>query len=100
MEPEPGVGYFGRTIELPYAMSGGKTPAECAASVLEATTLAVATMLEHGERPPAPASDARREQQLNIRITADERLRLEEGARKAGFRSISDFVRTAALRSA
>jgi uncharacterized protein (DUF1778 family) len=35
--------------------------------------------------------------QLNIRLTTSERQCLEEAARREGFRSISDFVRTSAL---
>lgn len=50
--------------------------------------LAVVSMIEHGERPPSPASDGRREVQLNIRLSADERERIEESARRSGYRSI------------
>lgn len=100
IEPESGVGYLGRTVELPYVMGDGKTIESCVASVLEATTLAVATLLEQGERPPTPAAEAKRDRQVNIRLTADEKGRLEEAARAEGFRSISDYIRHAALRSA
>lgn len=92
------MGYLGRTIEFPYVMSDGKTISACAASVLDATQLAVATMLEAGEQPPAPACDLKRDQQLNIRLSREERMRIESVARRAGYRSVSDFVRAAALR--
>jgi len=64
---------------------------------MEATTLAVATLLESGEHPPAPARDGNREHQMNIRLTAEEKLALEAAARQRGFRSVSDYVRHAAL---
>lgn len=89
--------YFGRTVELPLVMSDGRTIEQCAKATLEATTVAIATFLERGERPPSPASGMRREVQLNIRLTADEKLKIDAAARQAGFRSIADFVRTAAL---
>jgi len=94
---EPGVGYLGRTVEMPYAMADGKTLDACAQATLEATAAAVATMLEAGDRPPSPARDGKRESQVKIRLTAAEKLALEEAARAAGFRSISDYIRTAAL---
>jgi hypothetical protein len=78
-------------------MGDGPDIASCADAVLEATTLAVASMLQHGEVPPAPAREGKRDQQVNIRLTAEERLSLEAAAAKAGFRSLSDFVRSAAL---
>jgi predicted RNase H-like HicB family nuclease len=59
IEPCDDVGYLGRTIELPLAMSDGKTIAKCARRVIAATTLAIATMLERDEQPPAAARDAR-----------------------------------------
>lgn len=95
--PEPDVGYFGRTVEMPLVMGDGPTHAECAAQVLEATTLAVASMLEAGETPPVAAREGKRNQQVNLRLTADEKLRLQEAARREGFRTISDFIRSAAL---
>lgn len=98
LQPEPGLGYVGRTLEMPLVMSDGKSVEQCARSVLDATTLAVATILEKGERPPQPAAELRRDQQLNLRISAEERLRLESLSRRDGFRNISDYVRAVALR--
>lgn len=56
--------------------------------------------LKIGERPPAPASQNKRESKVNVRLNTTEKMTIEESARRAGFRSISDFIRTAALRSA
>lgn len=97
IESDPQAGYAGCTIEMPLVMGGGKTIQECVADVLEATTLTIATMLERGERPPSPAKAHKRDQQVNIRLTAEERLSLEEAARREGFRSISDYMRAASL---
>lgn len=94
---EPSVGYLGRTIEMPLVMADGKTVEACMSQTLEATALAIASMLEHGERPPAPASEGKRDVQLNIRLTAEERLALDAAARRDGYRSISDYVRAAAI---
>ncbi|MEM9753761.1 MAG: type II toxin-antitoxin system HicB family antitoxin [Planctomycetota bacterium] len=92
--------YFGRTLELPLVMADGQSPEACLRETLEATTVAVASLLEDGERPPQAVSEQKRTAQLNVRLTADEKLRLEEAARSAGFRGVSEFVRTAALNQA
>jgi len=83
---------------MPYAMSDGPTIAACAANTLEATAASIATLLEDGRRPPAPSRDAVRTQQVNIRLSNDEKLQLEAAAKREGFRSVSDYVRSAALR--
>lgn len=95
---EPDSGFVGEAVELPFNVGVGATPEECLRETREILVSAIAVMLERGQRPPSPASEQRREVQLNIRLTADERLRLQEAARQAGFRSISDYVRSAALR--
>lgn len=97
-ESEPDLGFIGSSVEMPGVFADGKTIESCARETLEALTSAIATMLEMGDRPPAPASEGKREQQVNIRLTADERVRIEETARQSGFRSISDYIRHAALR--
>lgn len=94
---EPEVGYLGRTVEMPLVMADGESIEACANATLEATTAAIATLLEQGERPPAPARHGKRDQQVNIRLTGEERMRLEEAARRDGFRSLSDYLRASGL---
>ena len=92
--------YFGRGLELPTAMNHGKTPDECVRATREILTTAVAYMLESGQTPPSPASENKRTEQINVRLTPEEKLFLEEAARTKGFRGISDFVRSASLANA
>lgn len=94
----PKGGFVGSSVEMPLVLGHGKTEAECLRDTREALVASVAHLLETGERPPAPAHEGKREVQINIRLTSDERVRIEEQARQAGFRSISDYVRRAALR--
>jgi len=89
--------YYGRGVELPNAMSDGKTPEKCIHNTREALITAVASMLEDGETPPPPASEGLRNEQVNVRLTAEERLALETAAQRDGFRGLSDFIRNAAL---
>jgi predicted RNase H-like HicB family nuclease len=92
--------YYGRGLEYPYAMNDGKTPDECVAATRDILTTAVAAMLENGEIPPPRASERKRTEQVNVRLTAEERMLLEEAATSQGFRGISDFVRAASLEHA
>ncbi len=89
--------WYGRSLELPNTYGDGKTPATCIASVREGLVATVATMLEDGERPPAPARAGERTEQINIRLTSAEKAILENRSRAGGFRGISDYVRAAAL---
>jgi predicted RNase H-like HicB family nuclease len=97
LQPEPGLGYLGRGLEFPHAMGDGRTPDECVSNTRDAFVAAVATMLEAGEVPPGPASNQNRTEQINVRVTAEEKLLLEEAARSKGFRGIGDFVRSTSL---
>lgn len=98
LEADEDVGYIGCTVEMPSVMGGGKSIAACYKDTLEATAFSIGVMLEAGQTPPAPAREGKRDQQINIRLTADERLRLESLAARDGFRSVSDYVRSVALR--
>jgi predicted RNase H-like HicB family nuclease len=92
--------YYGRGLELPTAMNHGKTPDECVKATREILATAVAYLIESGQTPPAPASENKRTEQINVRLTPEEKLTLEEAARSKGFRGVSDFVRSASLGSA
>ena len=90
-------GWIGHGLELPNVYGDGKKVADCVASVREAMTAAVATMLEAGQVPPAPAREGRRSRQVNVRLTPEEKLVLESRARQKGFRGLSDFIRAEVL---
>src|SRR5689334_22387472 len=91
VSPEPDVGYLGRILEMPYVMADGKNRAACIEQTLEAAAAVVATMIERGEAPPSPASDEKRSEQLNIRLSVMEKLQLESAAEQKGYRSVSDY---------
>jgi len=91
------LGFIGSSVELPTVFADGQTLDKCYKATQEALVVAVATMIECGQRPPQPASSKRRTVQINIRLTAEEKLWLVEMARNLGFKGISDFVRNSAL---
>jgi predicted RNase H-like HicB family nuclease len=92
--------YYGRGLEMPTVMSHGRTPDQCVRATRDTLTTAVAYMLEEGQTPPAPAAENKRTEQVNVRLTPEEKLLLEEAARSKGYRGVSDFVRSASLASA
>jgi predicted RNase H-like HicB family nuclease len=89
--------YFGRGLEMPLVMADGKTPDACVAATREALAAVVATIMESGKTPPAPAMDQTRSVQINIRLTAAEKELLEQSAHRHGFRGLSDYARHALL---
>jgi len=91
--------YYGRAVELPSVMNDGATPDKCVQATREILTTAIAYMLETGQVPPPASSDRKRTEQINVRVTAEEKLILEEAARSRGFRGLSDFVRSLSLQS-
>lgn len=100
LEPQDDSTFVGRAIELPYCLGHGQTAPECYEStrrVLEAT---VATMLEAGHRPPSAAREKMRTEQVNIRLTQEEKLLLEQAAQVKGFQNLSSFIRSVVLAEA
>lgn len=95
LEKDAKLGYFGSAIEIPTVFADGKTPDDCVRAVREALTVAVASMLERGARPPG--GRAKRSLQINVRLSPDEKLALEEAAMRQGYKGISEYVRAAAL---
>lgn len=91
------LGFIGSSLELPTVFADARTPEQCYKATQEALMVAVATMIEHGQRPPQPASEKKRNEQVNVRLTSEEKILLSNVASSLGFKGISDFIRNAAL---
>ena len=89
--------WYGHALEYPEAMGDGKTEGACVRATRQALAVGVATMLEDGQTPPAPARDGIRSAQVNVRLTPEEKALLESKAKVRGFRGLSDFIRTTVL---
>jgi predicted RNase H-like HicB family nuclease len=89
--------WYGRGLELPGIHGDGKTVDQCVKNTREAFAGWVAYLLEEGQRPPAPAREGTRTTQVNVRLTAEEKVLLEATAKRKGFTGLSDFVRAAAI---
>lgn len=97
IEKSPQGGYVGTAIELPGVFGDGQTPGDCIESTRQCLTAAVVALLEAGRVPPLRG---RRDVQVNIRLTPEEKLAIGESARREGYRGISEFVRATALKGA
>ncbi|MFZ2148892.1 MAG: type II toxin-antitoxin system HicB family antitoxin [Sedimentisphaerales bacterium] len=99
LERNERLGFIGSSVELPTVFADAKTPENCYKAAEDALMVAVATMIECGQRPPQPASAGRRTEQVNVRLTAEEKLLFANAATNLGFKGISDFIRSTALNS-
>lgn len=99
LERNERLGFIGSSVELPTVFADAKTPDKCYKATQEALMVAVATMIQCGQRPPQPASAGRRTEQVNVRLTAEEKLLFANAAMNLGFKGISDFIRNTALNS-
>lgn len=89
-------GYCGRGVELPTVFGAGRTVAQCVATLRRHLIIAVASYLEEGETPPPPAKLGKRDQQVNVRMSAEEKVLLEARAAQHGT-GLSDYIRAMAL---
>lgn len=89
--------WYGKGLEMPLVFGDGKTPDECIKNTKEALTATIAHLLEIGEVVPAPASDGKRTEQVNVRLTVEERAILGATAHSQGFKGLGDFLRARAL---
>jgi predicted RNase H-like HicB family nuclease len=97
IEPHGRLGFVANCVEMPNVFTHGETETKCIKTAREALAIAVAVMLEHGDNPPVPATENARDQQVNIRLTAKEKLLLESAAKREGYRGLSDFMRSVAM---
>lgn len=89
--------WYGKGLEIPTVFGDGKTPDECIKNTKDALVAAVAHLLERGEAIPVPASAGKRTEQVNIRLTAEEKAILGASARSQGFKGLADFIRARAI---
>ena len=97
IEKSERLGYVGSSIEMPTVFADGDTPDKCYRATQEALCVAVAAMLEAGQTPPQPAAFMKRNTQVNVRLTHEEKSMIAAAAAKSGFKGLADFIRTTIL---
>ncbi|MBN2211087.1 MAG: hypothetical protein JW709_06790 [Sedimentisphaerales bacterium] len=89
--------WYGKGVELPTVFGDGETPNECIDSTREALAAAVAYLLESQRPSPLPAGKGNRTEQVNVRLTAEEKVILTALAKSKGYRGLGDYIRASAL---
>jgi predicted RNase H-like HicB family nuclease len=97
IEKSEHLAYIGSSIEMPTVFADGDTPDKCYQATQEAMSVAVATMLEAGQTPPQAAGFMKRNTQVNVRLTHEEKSMIAAAAAKSGFKGLADFIRTTVL---
>ena len=92
IERDGRTGYIGQAIELPDVYASGGTPESCYENTAANVAKAVAMLLQKGLLPPTP-DDLPKNENLHIRLTADEKIVLEQRAKQQGFKGTSDYAR-------
>ncbi|MDD5327277.1 MAG: type II toxin-antitoxin system HicB family antitoxin [Phycisphaerae bacterium] len=89
--------WYGRGLEMPNVFGDGKTPDECIQNTKEGLISVVAHLLEQGEVVPSPACEGNRTEQVNVRLTKEEKIILNASAKSQGFHGLADFLRAKAF---
>lgn len=89
--------FVGRAAELPHVIGAGRSDATALRETRALLTSALAVMIEGGQVPPAPGGDAPRTEQVNFRVSVEEKARMEAAAARQGL-TLVDYVRGSALR--
>lgn len=92
--------WYGRGVEYPNVYGDGTTEVACLEATRDAIISAVAYELEKGMAPAIPAREGKRTEQVNIRLSAIEKLVIESASRRLGYRGIADYIRATALEAA
>lgn len=91
--------WFGRGLEMPFTFGDGPNAQQAIADCREGLITTVASMLEQGEVPPPAATRtaSSRNQQVTVRLSPEEKLRLDAVARQTGYKKAGDYLRARAL---
>jgi len=95
LAPVEGGGFAGHCVEVPTVWAKGRTADECVEATLRRASMVVAYLLEQGR--PVPRAAKKRTEQVNIRLSGEEKVLLKAAAQDEGLNSLSDFVRRLAL---
>ena len=89
--------FTARGLEYSSALGIGKSEAEAIKVCREVLTTLVAYHLEKGEKFSMPSKQNLRNEQISLKVSAEEKVRIEAAAKLKGFRGVGDYLRTLAL---
>ena len=89
--------WYGKVLEMPMVFGDGKTPDKCVKNTKEALTATIGHLLERGDVIPVPTCEGKRNKQVNVRLTEEEKAILGAAASSQGFKGLGDFLRAKAM---
>jgi len=95
--PDEDTGFLGYIAELPGVMADGRSAEQCVTATQFAAQLVVETMLEEGKVPPLPGGQAKRDHQVNVRFTGEEKTAIELAKTRKDYGDVSSFIREVVL---
>ncbi len=90
-------GWYGRCVELPNCMGDGADAEAAINSTRAAIVAGLSADLAAGIPAPIPAREGVRSEQVNVRLSPDERTLIEANATRAGFKGLADYIRAVAI---
>jgi hypothetical protein len=93
---QEGGQYWGRCVELD-CLGDGPTAQKCVKATRQAAVVAAAVALKQGEDLPPRAREGVRTEQVNVRLSLEEKSAIEAAANRLGYRGVSDYMRAAAI---
>lgn len=97
ISPHSKKGFRGRSVEFPEILVHAPDRASCLKKLEQVLTQVVLTVLKDGGTVPRP-SDGRMTEQLNFKLTFDQKLLVENLASQRGFSGLSEFIRDLVIR--
>jgi predicted RNase H-like HicB family nuclease len=89
--------WYGKCVEMPHCLGDGRTADAAIAATRQTVVAGLAADLADGMPAPMPASGRSRREQVNIRLSADERSAIEANAARLGFKGMADYIRAVAV---
>ena len=89
--------WYGKVLEMPMVFGDGLTPDKCVKNTKEALSATIAHLLERGDVIPVPNCEGKRNKQVNVRLTDEEKAILSAAASSQGYKGLGDFLRARAL---
>ncbi len=91
--------WYGRGLEMPTVFGDGPTTDAAVKLTREGLIATVACLLEAGQPAPMPAAAGVRAEQVNVLLSANEKLSFESAAHSRGFDGLSDFIRSTVMQA-
>jgi len=92
-------GFIANCAELPVSIHRDQAE-DALKAARHAAEVGIATILEDGEEPPAPIEFHRRTEQVNVRMSVEDKRLIQKACEAKGISSLSEFFRRSTVNAA